>query len=507
MDKQLQYEKGLGAKISVPDNRQIALARVQAPVKRPSSYRCDDNDIPTEDQGLLGTCMGEAEGGEVEYREKKDTGKVTPVSKLELYREAKAVDGYAGEGTYPAIMAPIKVNRGAVAKALVPDIRGLSHADTIKPVQLTQEMIDDAGLRVAAGYAAPALILEDILQAIYQNGTFPVTVMVGDWSSCPVKPTPARGAHRIRLNGYEELSNGDAKIYFRNSWGKSWAPGVDEYGNGYFLWSDYKLNIYEPLVYTDVPEKLILEARATPYQFVRTLKYKMTGTDVKELQKRLNKEIAFDGLPCYNYKENGQLYFSTYFGLQTQLALQRYQFTKGIVKSGTPETTGYGQLGPSTRKALNGKPDQVDPGLYPKVAKLRDQLKTIMAAVGHPIIVTDEFRSYAEQDALYEQGRTKPGAIVTNAKGGESMHNFRTAFDIAFTTSSGITYDGPWEMTARIAEALGLSWGGWSTKGSNDGEEVAGWPGFIDKPHFEFTAGYTLQDFQNGGIDEGRFNV
>jgi hypothetical protein len=39
-------------------------------------------------------------------------------------------------------------------------------------------------------------------------------------------------------------------------------------------------------------------------------------------------------------------------------------------------------------------------------------------------------RSFAEQDALYAQGRTKPGKIVTKARGGFSNHNFGVAFDI-----------------------------------------------------------------------------
>nr|WP_295770097.1 M15 family metallopeptidase [Rhodoferax sp.] len=39
-------------------------------------------------------------------------------------------------------------------------------------------------------------------------------------------------------------------------------------------------------------------------------------------------------------------------------------------------------------------------------------------------------RSCAEQDALYAQGRTAPGNKVTNAKSGDSNHNFGIAFDI-----------------------------------------------------------------------------
>lgn len=40
------------------------------------------------------------------------------------------------------------------------------------------------------------------------------------------------------------------------------------------------------------------------------------------------------------------------------------------------------------------------------------------------------FRSGAVQDALYAQGRTTPGPIVTNAKGGQSAHNYGLAIDV-----------------------------------------------------------------------------
>ena len=39
-------------------------------------------------------------------------------------------------------------------------------------------------------------------------------------------------------------------------------------------------------------------------------------------------------------------------------------------------------------------------------------------------------RTIAEQNALYAKGRTAPGAKVTNAKGGQSPHNFGLAVDL-----------------------------------------------------------------------------
>jgi peptidoglycan L-alanyl-D-glutamate endopeptidase CwlK len=52
------------------------------------------------------------------------------------------------------------------------------------------------------------------------------------------------------------------------------------------------------------------------------------------------------------------------------------------------------------------------------------------AAAGITIKVISGLRTFEKQNDLYEQGRSKPGRIVTNARGGYSNHNFGIAFDI-----------------------------------------------------------------------------
>lgn len=104
-------------------------------------------------------------------------------------------------------------------------------------------------------------------------------------------------------------------------------------------------------------------------------------------------------------------------------------------------------------------------------------------------------RTYAEQDALYAQGRTIPGKIVTNAKGGQSYHNFGLAFDIVllkdtdgngtYETASwetNVDMDGDgvadWMEVVAIAKRHGWEWGGdWK---------------FSDKPHFQKTKGNSV---------------
>lgn len=88
--------------------------------------------------------------------------------------------------------------------------------------------------------------------------------------------------------------------------------------------------------------------------------------------------------------------------------------------------------------------------------------------------VVSAYRSNAEQDALYAQGRTKPGKIVTNAKGGQSNHNTGTAIDVYVVNDDGtIDLNGtvPPEVV-EIARQEGFEWGG-------------NWANFKDYPHFE----------------------
>lgn len=132
--------------------------------------------------------------------------------------------------------------------------------------------------------------------------------------------------------------------------------------------------------------------------------------------------------------------------------------------------------------------------LKPKVERLLGVFIAKCLSSGIRIIPTHGYRSIAEQNAIYAQGRTKPGKIVTNAKGGQSLHNFGVAFDICFSDGKRAFYppksDPRWNKIAKIAKNLGLEWGD---------------RGYIDYPHFQFRAGYSLQDFQKNKIDWSKF--
>jgi peptidoglycan LD-endopeptidase CwlK len=125
--------------------------------------------------------------------------------------------------------------------------------------------------------------------------------------------------------------------------------------------------------------------------------------------------------------------------------------------------------------------------LNPKVKELAETFLKSCAAQNFPVKVYFTFRTNDEQDALYAQGRTLPGSKVTNAKGGQSYHNYGLAFDAA-PLNDDLTID--WKTTLKylkmgeIGESVGLEWGGrWK---------------FKDQPHFQFTFGLSIQQLQQG---------
>ena len=95
---------------------------------------------------------------------------------------------------------------------------------------------------------------------------------------------------------------------------------------------------------------------------------------------------------------------------------------------------------------------------------------------------TQTLRTVAEQNALYAQGRTTKGSIVTNAKGGQSIHNFALAFDILIM----IEKNGKWDITWDRGEYHKRVESFFKKKGWDWGGEFKS---FKDYPHFEYTQG------------------
>ena len=125
--------------------------------------------------------------------------------------------------------------------------------------------------------------------------------------------------------------------------------------------------------------------------------------------------------------------------------------------------------------------------LNPKVAAMCSEFVNRCKAQGIDVIITSTYRDGEAQDKLYAQGRTEPGKKVTNAKAGQSFHNWRVAFDFVPIVGGKAVWsdDALWTKCGEIAEGVGLEWAG-------------RWKKFNETAHCQYTGGLTLADFQAG---------
>ncbi len=121
-------------------------------------------------------------------------------------------------------------------------------------------------------------------------------------------------------------------------------------------------------------------------------------------------------------------------------------------------------------------------GVKPELAAKVQAIIAAMGELGFVMIVTDGLRTTAQQQALYAQGRTAPGAIVTQADGELHRSNHQARGGFGYAVDCCFVVDGkpswneslPWVLYGCMAETLGLTWGG-------------GWKR-PDRPHVEWPA-------------------
>jgi peptidoglycan L-alanyl-D-glutamate endopeptidase CwlK len=125
--------------------------------------------------------------------------------------------------------------------------------------------------------------------------------------------------------------------------------------------------------------------------------------------------------------------------------------------------------------------------LHPIVAEKCKQFIDLCKKAKIDVLITSTYRDNESQSALYAIGRTKPGKKVTNAKAGQSFHNFRVAFDFVPIVNGKAAWNDfvLFKTCGEIAESVGLEWAG-------------RWKKFPELAHCQFTNGLTLKDFQAG---------
>lgn len=130
--------------------------------------------------------------------------------------------------------------------------------------------------------------------------------------------------------------------------------------------------------------------------------------------------------------------------------------------------------------------------LLPVVRKKAEAHVKACAECGIDLLIYCTYRDGESQNSLYRQGRETTGAIVTNARAGESMHNYRVAYDCVALVGGKPQWGD--SVLARkvgmIGESVGLDWSGrWSGK-------------LKETAHFQYTAGLSLKDLQSGKLPQ-----
>lgn len=143
----------------------------------------------------------------------------------------------------------------------------------------------------------------------------------------------------------------------------------------------------------------------------------------------------------------------------------------------------------TTRKGRSGRKSAIndvwDPVSIDRIKTLDERLQPNAAAFinemeqkhGIYLRVVQALRTFEEQDRLYQQGRTTPGSIVTNAPAGHSYHNYGLAFDVVPIVNGAADWDTPhWDLIGKVGKSYGFEWGG-------------DWTTILDRPHFQQTYG------------------
>jgi peptidoglycan L-alanyl-D-glutamate endopeptidase CwlK len=127
---------------------------------------------------------------------------------------------------------------------------------------------------------------------------------------------------------------------------------------------------------------------------------------------------------------------------------------------------------------------------------IKDEVESAIKYINEKVLtgrakvrITQGLRTFKEQDDLFALGRTKPGKIVTKAKGGFSYHNYGLAFDICLIIDSKeVSWDikkdfdkdlkADWMEVVETFRYRNFTWGG----------------SFGDNPHFEKGFGHSVRD-------------
>jgi len=198
--------------------------------------------------------------------------------------------------------------------------------------------------------------------------------------------------------------------------------------------------------------------------------------NVKMVQRQLNLRGYNTGYP------------DGWFGTVTTNVVSAFQRGNGLYQDGIVNPRTRQRLfNPFPKDNFEYRPSSNSiNSLNPYVAFLARKFLALTHANNLDVHIINAFRSWDEQDRLYAQGRTMPGDIVTNARGGDSYHNWGLAFDASPYENGSISNDIiKIKKMGQLGQQVGLEWGGTFIS-------------IVDLPHFQYTFGLNTWNLLNG---------
>ncbi|MES2225005.1 MAG: peptidoglycan-binding protein [Patescibacteria group bacterium] len=325
----------LSAHLNDPDSRDVSYPFVAGSIAPsfPAQYNTDVSHMTRLWQGYLGTCVAHCYEFIKRLLDFNETGAETIYSRRFLYvltrRFTNAVntDSEQNQGLSPRDAAKILATAG-IAKDSGQDDNSLPHSAYVNSYVVTDAMRSEAALYRSGGFAFPIIDSSVLKKAIMQNKAVGVTIGI-DWSKVSPDgtvrpPAVLAGFHEVALYGWETVS-GKERFIARNWW--------PELPNLYINSEDIEKVVYDSIVFTDIPNDLLLRAKQRQYVFLTDLKQGIVSDAVVQLQKCLKEYGLFSAA------------FSRSFGPATLQAVKDFQKLKGL--------TADGALGPKSRAALN----------------------------------------------------------------------------------------------------------------------------------------------------------
>jgi len=205
--------------------------------------------------------------------------------------------------------------------------------------------------------------------------------------------------------------------------------------------------------------------------------------EVKDLQEKLS-------LLGYNLNPDSD------FGNNTLTALNQFQTLNQLPISDFVDDVLYNKI--IADIDLNSTIDKSSLSkimeLHPKIRFEVLHLTKKCYAQNLKIRIVQGLRTFAEQDGLYAQGRTKPGPIVTNARGGFSCHCYGLAIDFCLLKNGGSI---SWDTTADFNNDHKSDWIQIVDIFKENGYESGMSWKFKDNPHLEKTFNCSIKQLLN----------